>query len=115
MDPITAISFAASILTFIDFSQKIISGTFEVIKSGSTAENTHVSAVMNNLYHVTKELSNRPQGYSKHEDALNTLASECQDVSEELRRLLDRLKGQAGSSKWKSIKVALRSMWRKGD
>jgi cell shape-determining protein MreC len=115
MDPITAIGFAVSILTFIDFSQQLISGTFEVIKSGSTSENAHVSVVINDLRDVTKELSNRPQGYSKHEDALNTLALECQELSEELQKLLEKLKVTAESSKWKSVKVTLRSMWKKGE
>ena len=112
---IPAVGFASSILTFIDFSQQLISGTFEVIKSGSTSENTHVSNVVNDLRDVTKELSNRPRGYSKHEDALQTLASECQELSEELQKLLEKLMVTAESSKWKSAKVALRSMWKKGE
>lgn len=94
MDPITAVGFASSILTFIDFSYQIISGTFEVIKSGSTADNAHVSVVINDLHNVTKEFTNRPPAHSKHEDALNALALECQDVSEELRKLLEKLKVQ---------------------
>jgi hypothetical protein len=115
MDPITAVGFAASILTFIDFSYQIVCGTYEVIKSGSTIENAHVSFVTTDLDEITKELSQRPPGYSKHEDALNTLATECQGVSDELRKLLDRVKTKVGSSKWKSIKVALHSMWKKGE
>jgi N-terminal domain on NACHT_NTPase and P-loop NTPases len=115
MDPITAVGFAASILTFIDFSYQIVCGTYEVIKSGSTTENAHVSVVATDLDEITKELSQRPPGYSKHEEALNTLATECQGVSDELRKLLDRVKTKAGSSKWKSIKVALHSMWKKGE
>ncbi|KAH9215480.1 hypothetical protein DL95DRAFT_500507, partial [Leptodontidium sp. 2 PMI_412] len=115
MDPITAVGFAASILTFIDFSYQIVRGTYEVIKSGSTAENAHVSVVTADLDKFTKELSQRPPGYSKHEEALNTLATECQGVSDELRKLLDRVKTKAGSSKWKSITVALHSMWKKGE
>ena len=115
MDPITAVSFAASILTFIDFSHQVVCGTYEIIKSGSTTENAHVSVVTMDLDKITKALNQRPSGYSKHEEALNTLATECQDVSDELRKLLDRVKTKAGSSKWKSIKVALHSMWKKGE
>jgi hypothetical protein len=115
MDPITAVGFASSILTFIDFSYQIVSGTYEVIKSGSTAENAHLSVITTDLDEITKELSQRPPGYSKHEEALNSLAIECQGVSGELRKLLDRVQTKAGSSKWKSIKVALHSMWKKGE
>jgi hypothetical protein len=115
MDPITAVGFAASILTFIDFSHQVISGTWEVIKSGTTAENAHVGNVINDLHDVTKQLSDRPPGYSPHEQALSTLASECQELSGELVTLLEKLKITAGSSKWKSVKVTLHSMWKKGD
>ncbi|KAH8748744.1 hypothetical protein BGZ57DRAFT_969398 [Hyaloscypha finlandica] len=115
MDPITAVSFAASILTFIDFSHQVVCGTYEIIKSGSTTDNAHVSVVTTDLDEITKALNQRPSGYSKHEEALNTLATECQGVSGELRKLLDRVKTKAGSSKWKSIKVALHSMWKKGE
>jgi N-terminal domain on NACHT_NTPase and P-loop NTPases len=115
MDPVTAVGFAASILTFIDVSHQVISGTWEVIKSGTTTENAHVGNVINDLHDVTKQLSDRPPGYSQHERALNTLASECQELSGELVALLEKLKSTAGSSKWKSVKVALHSMWKKGD
>ena len=97
MDPITAVSFAASILTFIDVSHRVISGTWEVIKSGTTSENAHVGIVINDLHNVTKQLSNRLPGYSQHEQALNTLASECQELSDDLVKLLEKLKIAAGS------------------
>jgi N-terminal domain on NACHT_NTPase and P-loop NTPases len=113
MDPITTVGFASSSLTFIDFSQRLISGTFEVIKSESTSENVHVSVVINDLRDATKELSNHPLGLSKHEHALQTLASECQELSEDLQKLLNKLMVTAESSKWKSAKIALRSMWKK--
>jgi len=113
MDPITTVGFASSILTFIDFSQQLISGTFEVIKLGSTSENVHVSVVIDDLRDATKELSNRPLGLSRHEYALQTLASECQELSEDLQKLLEKLMVTAESSKWKSAKIALRSTWKK--
>jgi len=115
MDPISAVGFAASILTFIDFSYQVVSGTFEVIKSGSTVENAHLNVVINNLEDVTKHLSSRPVGSSKYEDALIALAKKCQEVAEELHKLLDKLGVDTKSFQWKSIKVALNSMWKKGE
>jgi hypothetical protein len=114
MDPITAIGFATSILTFVDFSYQVISGTFEVIKAGRTSDNAHVSVVIDDLHNVTKELSNRPLGSSKHDDALNELALECQQVSRDLQNLLEKLKTEIGSPVWKSVRVVLRSKWKKG-
>ena len=115
MDPVAAVGFATSILTFIDVSHRVISGTWEVIKSGTTAENAHVGNVISDLLHVTERLRDRPPGYSQHEQALNVLASECQALSGKLVALLRELKITAGSSKWKIVKVVLHSRWKKGD
>jgi hypothetical protein len=46
---------------------------------------------------------------------LNTLASECCGLSNDIQKLLEKLKVTAESSKWKSIRITLRSMWRKGE
>jgi hypothetical protein len=114
MDPITAIGFAASILTFVDFSVEIITGTKEVIKSGSTTENAHVDVVINDLHDVTKKISSSPVGIL-NDEKLISLAGGCQVVSKELQDLLEKLKVQTGSSKWKIIRIALRSMRKKED
>jgi hypothetical protein len=58
MDPVTAVGFAASILNFIDFSWNLVQGSYEVYKSasGTTAENAHISTVLEDLREVTEEL-----------------------------------------------------------
>jgi hypothetical protein len=108
MDPISAVGFAAGILIFIDFSQKLIYGALGEIKAGRTTENYPVSVVINDLQYLTKELSDSPLGYSKHNDPLNVLASECQNLSKELQKLLEKVKTTAGDSRWKNVKVELR-------
>jgi N-terminal domain on NACHT_NTPase and P-loop NTPases len=115
MDPITAVGFAASILTFIDFGREIVTGTLEVIKSGSTKENTHVGVVVNDFLAVVKPLSEKLPGRSDHEKALTELAAKCKDVSQDLVDLLERLKRSSDSPKWESVRVALRSMRKKGE
>lgn len=115
MDPITAVGFAASILMFIDFGYKIVTGTLEVFKAGTTSENAHVSVVINDFRAVVKPLSRQPPGESDHEKALKALAVECQELSRELVSLLERLKTAPDSSKWKSVKVVLHSMRKKGE
>ena len=115
MDPITAVGFATNIITFIDVSHKIISGTSEVLRSGSTAENAHVGTLVNDLREAIAEFDNRLTGYSKHDDALNALAFECQGICDELCSLLEKVTVKVGTSKWQGIKVALRSMRKHGD
>jgi hypothetical protein len=125
MDPITAVGFAASILTFINFGYEIVTGTLEIAKSGSTAENIHVSAVIGDLHDVVKSLSpppsnpsgnpvGKPATMSVHEKALKGLAEKCQELSNELVTLLENLSITPGSSLWKSARVTLRNMRKKG-
>ncbi|KAF6827838.1 hypothetical protein CPLU01_08857 [Colletotrichum plurivorum] len=118
MDPLSAVGFASSILTFVEFSFKVISGTLEIVRSGNTAENAHVSVVINDLHRIAKnlrQLSAAPNGSTYHDDGLDSLTSECLAISNELVALLQKLKIKAGDSKWKSINVSLRSMWARGD
>jgi hypothetical protein len=115
MDPITAVGLATGIITFIDFAHKIISGTSEVLRSGSTAENAHVSTLANDLREATNDFGNHLPGYSKHDDALNSLASECQGICDELCGLLEKVTVKVGTSKWQGVKTALRSMRKQGE
>ena len=115
MDPITAVGLASSILTFIDFGYKIVTGTLEVLKTGSLSENTHITIVINDLQAIVKPLARKPTGKSDNEIALRDLAKQCQEVSQKLTDLLETLKADPKSSSWKSVKVVLRSMWKKGE
>jgi len=115
MDPVTAVGFAASILTFIDFSHKVITGTIEVFKSGSTSENVYISEVIGDLKDATEELRKRPTGKSHHEKALHQLSIPCQELAQQLINLLKQLSTTPGQSKWVSVRVALRSMRKNGE
>jgi hypothetical protein len=129
MDPITAVGFAASVLSFIDFGYEIVTGTLEIAKSGSTSQNIHVSVVIGDLREVVKSLSPPPNNppstplgnppgkssaMSGHERALKGLAEKCQDLSNELVALLENLSIAPGSSLWTSARVSLRNMRKKG-
>jgi len=114
MDPITAVGFAASILNFVDFAHKVVTGTIEVFKSGRTSKNAHVSEVINDLKDATNDLTRVPPGRSEQQKALYQLSASCQELGKELTTLLERLSTTPGQSKWTSIRVALRSMRKEG-
>jgi hypothetical protein len=60
MDPITAVGFAASILNFVDYSHKVVTGTIEVFKSGKISKNGHISEVISDLNDAAKDLAKVP-------------------------------------------------------
>jgi hypothetical protein len=112
MDPATAIGFAASILTFVDFSWNLITGTYEVYKSttGTTSENAHVSTVIDDLQEVTEGLTSDVEGKNKHEKDLCKLAGHCYNLSKDLLKILEKLKVTEKNSKWESLKVKWASL-----
>jgi hypothetical protein len=112
MDPITAVGFAASILTFIDFSWNLVAGTYEVLNSAtcSTSENAHIGNVIDDLKKATDGLDSEMLGNSKHEMALRELSTKCANLSEDLLKQLGKLKVKGENSKWKSLKVKWDSM-----
>ena len=112
MDPVRAISFASSILTFIDFSWNLITGAREVYKStaGTTSENAHISTVIDDLQDITEALTADVEGKTKHEKGLCKLADNCQDLSQDLSKILEKLKVTEKNSKWQSLKVKWASM-----
>lgn len=112
MDPISAISVATSILTFIEFSWAIVTGTYEVYKSanGTTFENAHVVTVIDDLEKVTEDLSPEVEGKTKHSKALCQLAEQCAELSKDLLRILHKLQATDEASKWQSLKVKLASL-----
>jgi hypothetical protein len=58
MDPLTALSLAGNILTFIDFSYKVISGANKVLSTsnGMTPENERLGVLVEDLNVVTQDL-----------------------------------------------------------
>jgi hypothetical protein len=117
MDPITAVSFASSILTFIDFSWNLVTGIYEVLESvsGTTAENAHIGNIIDDLHAVTATLKSCQLGRSEHEKALRQLASKCANLSKELLNLLEKLKVKGKNSAWKSLKAKWESMRKEKD
>ncbi len=112
MDPVTAVGFAASIVTFIDFSWDLIKGTYEVYKSatGTTSENATISTVINDLEEITQCLISDMERKTKHEKALCELAENCYALSQDLAKVLEKLKVTEKNSKLKSLKAKWTSM-----
>ncbi|SPO03019.1 uncharacterized protein DNG_05700 [Cephalotrichum gorgonifer] len=115
MDPISAVGFAASILTFIDFSYKLVTGTLQVINDGRSTENFHTKEVVDDFRRVTEKLEEARPSNSEHEIALRKLAGKCQTLSGKLNEILLKLIAEKGSTKWEAVKVAFRSLCKKGE
>jgi hypothetical protein len=112
MDPLTAIGLASNILSFIDFSAKLIKGAYAIYisPSGTTAENDDSSRLLDDLRQATEALDSDFQGKTKHEKSLCKLSENCRQLSEELQAILKKLRVTEKDSRLKSIIVSLKSM-----
>lgn len=112
MEAVAAIGLASSILTFVDFSSKVISGTSQIYKSGSTPENAHIGKMVEGLRDAAEALCrDTPDTGSRHEQALKTLAGDCHSLGQDLIRLLETVKSTGPKTPlWKEARLALRSV-----
>lgn len=120
LDPLSALSVAASAIQFIDFSTKIISKGQRLYHSttGALLENDETETITKRLKDLAQGLqaplqSSNPT--SNEESALKDITQECLSTAHELTQELEKLKIPNGSKhrRWKSIRQALKSAWSK--
>ena len=114
MDPLSALSVAASAVQFVDFSSRLVAGSLELHNSatGQLEEHIDLEHVTKNLDKLTTDLycSLSLDTLTENEQRLHELCRNCHGTAIELSKALDKLKAQRGS-KWESVVKALRSIW----
>ena len=112
MDPVSAVSFAATILTLVDFSWTLVKGSYQVYKSATntTTDDARLSIILADLENVTDNLQYNITGNSPHLEDLRQLAAGCAEVSQELSSILEKLKRKEGNKVWRSLEATWRHM-----
>ena len=102
MYPLSALTVATSVVQFVDFASKLISGSTKLYSSVDGRHEEHA-----NLYRITQTLSELSQDLQRPLDSdspsqhIQDLQSLCQDtnrVAEELIEVLDSIKLQSDKS-----------------
>lgn len=112
MDPVSAVSFAATILTFVDFSWNLVKGSYQVYQSatGTATDDSRLGTILADLEKATDTLQYNVTGNSPHLEDLRQLAAGCADVSRELSSILEKLKRKEGNKAWRSLEATWRHM-----
>lgn len=112
MDPLTAIGLAGNIISFIDFSYKVVAGVNKILdsSSGMTPENAKLSALVDDLTAVTQDLVSDVPARTENEKQLCILATNCHVLSGEICQMLRSLKIGDKKSKWQGMIVKMKSM-----
>ncbi|KAK6833291.1 hypothetical protein PG987_007985 [Apiospora arundinis] len=113
MDPLTAFGLATNILTFVEFSGKLLADSRAVYKSGAGA-----SARSLDLEFIATQIKKRrsqiPSGLSE-EAELHDLCERCNIVGGNLLDAIKKLKIKGKHRKWESFKVALTETLSEGE
>lgn len=112
MDPLSALSVAASVVQFVEFSGKVVGSAFELYSSvsGDLPKNLEIGKITSNLQVLVRELrSSRSQ---VGDATLNDLAGRALLLAEELTKMLDTLKvhHSGGFRSWAVLRAALRNV-----
>ncbi|KAH8663414.1 hypothetical protein BGZ60DRAFT_67197 [Tricladium varicosporioides] len=130
LDPFTALGVAGNIVQFVDFSTKLISKSHKIYKSaeGALMENQDLEAIALNLNRLSEKLRTDmsrhllpplragmklPNYTPKNRDKieLGAINAKCTTVATDLLSILRMFKVQGKNSKWKSFKMALKTVW----
>jgi hypothetical protein len=102
MDPLSALSVASSVVQFVDYTSKLISGAHQL---GTKS----LIQTSDDFKHSLAK--GKTRGLSSNERDLQSLCEECQQVADDLLAVLKRLKAQENKGKWSNILQAIKSIW----
>lgn len=112
MDPLTAIGLVSNILSFIDFSARLLKGAKEVYDSqhGVLEENRNRETIVREMQRMsTRMLVSESSEKANDDSTLGILAAECRGLSTELISLLEKIKPDDSGSKAQSFLSAMRN------
>ena len=114
MDPLSALSLAATVIQFVDFAHKLVSGSREIYKSatGLTDQNSILEIIADD---VSERCDQIPDDFGNSNAGLRLqkLAAKSRDLAASILRVLDELKTDKDKpSKWQSFVHLLRSVHR---
>lgn len=122
MDPLSALSVASSVVQFVDFANKLVSGSYEIYQSatGEAERSYELRTITNRLVRLNKtlekSLSDPPgQQLLPSEKDLLPLCRKCTEVAKKLLDALNKLTVQSRVRVWSSFCQALRMVWSQGD
>lgn len=114
MDPLSALSVAASVVQFVDFTFRLVSSTRAIIKSksGFAGDVDTLDAIARDATELSDALAASP-ALDASSTTLQALVGECKTIAESLLAVLENLRTNK-TKKWSCFVAALRTVWSKG-
>ncbi|KAI1361082.1 hypothetical protein F5Y08DRAFT_29822 [Xylaria arbuscula] len=114
MDPLSALSVAAGVVQFVDFTYRLVSGTHAIINSSSgLASDTRTLDIIAKDAKGLKDALATSPAMASSDTTLQALLTECNAIAESLLAVFEKLRAK-NTRKWTCFISALRTLWSKG-
>jgi hypothetical protein len=123
LDPLSALSVAASVIQFLDFGCKIVGTSLDIHKSkgGATEHNLETAAIAADLQSLSNKLKDasdiNSDGWSESEKKMQDMAIRCHETAKLLCSTLRKLQKNEKSrfKSWDTLRVAIKSVHKRGE
>jgi len=113
MDPFAAMGVAGNIVAFVDFGSKLLNMARNIhgSVSGTTPQNEQLSFLVERMQALSVELQpdKDPSKMTAGEHRLSELAAMCRQLSDDLLKLVSRIRSTKQGSKLHALRAALRN------
>jgi len=124
MDPVSAFGLAASVVQFIDFTERLLRGTYYIYKSATTTGDTKINfdliTVTSSLKTLNEDLQSSliretadGRTIPKSEQEIGKICKDCSELADQLITGLEKLRLQRQDDLWESFRRALQTIWSK--
>jgi hypothetical protein len=129
LDPLTALSLAASIVQFVDVGSRLVETGYSMYKSadGATDDHIHLEQITADLLSVAKTVEQRLPGFqqsgqgrlSRGDRDLQNLGQKCQKLGAQLLKKLDDLRVEENfkglARGWAALRKTFKRIWSEED
>ncbi|XDG05229.1 hypothetical protein ABKA04_004844 [Annulohypoxylon sp. FPYF3050] len=110
MEALTALGLVGNIITFIDFSWKLIINAHEIYESTSDTSNNNYTLEV--LASNIAKLSGDIVADAATPEGLRVLSRECHKLADSLLGIIQKLKGGEKHTRWNSFVIAVKEVWK---
>ena len=114
MDPASAIGVTSAVITFLEFSWKVVRNAKEIYDSADGCSNDNLTreAIAKSMHGFSRKLQPPdPSAISPEYQGICKLSSECQSISSEILKISDSLKIGEARSRYNALRTGLKA-WR---
>lgn len=124
MDPLSALSLAAAVVQFVQFTTDLFNGTRKIYQSGASEKTERLEYIYETLSELSANLSSPATGIRfvntglpKDTPSLKELATRCRKDCDELLAVIENIKSKSvsGPRLWRGFRTAMMEVMKTGE